>query len=361
MKNTYIRDWNKVYDRFEEWWNRSDVKRPLMRIMAAGKKGSPVPLEKPRDPETLYLDPHYIVSSYRNFCETHFFLADAFPNVDINLGPGSMALYLGSEPGFAWDTLWYREICGSPEEFSKLAYNANNRWWVKHQEIAAEALRLANEDFFVNIPDIIENVDILSALRGPQNLCLDVIEDEKAVLDGVKKIDDLYFQYYDTFFNMLKSPEGIASYTAFSILGKGKTAKVQCDFCALISPIMFRTFVQPSLRRQCRSLDYSMNHLDGPDAIKHVDALMEIKELDALQWTCGAGKPDGGSEQWYPIYDKVRDAGKGLWIMLNDGGPKDWAGSSKKLIQRYGKKGIYLLTPVFPDLQTAEEFSMMFD
>jgi len=361
MKNTYINDWQKIYERFEEWWNLAEVQKPLMRIIAEGKNGNPVPLEQPKDPSSLYLDPHYIVTVFRNICETHYFLDDAFPCVDINLGPGSMALYLGAEPEFAWDTLWYRELFSSPHEFKKLAYNANNKWWLKHQEIVKEAVKLAGDDFYVNIPDIIENVDILSALRGPQNFCFDIIEEEKAVLEGVEKIDDLYFIYYDAFYEMLKTPEEILSYTAFNILGKGKVAKVQCDFCAMISPEMFRTFVQPSLRRQCSKLDHSMYHLDGPDAIKHVDALMEIKELNALQWTCGAGKPDGGSDQWYPVYDKVHDAGKALWIMLYDGGPKDWAESAKKLIQRYGKKGIYLLPPVFPDLSTAEQFSAMFD
>ena len=57
----------------------------------------------------------------------------------------------------------------------------------------------------------------------------------------------------------------------------------------------------PSLQQQCQKLDYTLYHLDGPDAIKHLDALMEIEELDALQWTPGAGKPDGGDELWYPI------------------------------------------------------------
>jgi len=361
MKTTYINNWPQIYDRFNEWWNCVNVKKPLMSIIAAGKKGTTVHQEKPNDPSVIYLDPRYIVTEYRNFCETHFFLADSYPNVDLNLGPGSMALYLGSEPEFAWDTLWYKETISNPGDFDKLAYDPNNKWWLKHQEIIREAVKLADEQFYVNIPDIIENVDILSALRGPQNFCFDIIDEGDTVRRGVEKIDGLYFTYYDAFYETVKSSDDIVSYTAFNILGKGKVAKIQCDFSALISPEIYRTYVQPSLRKQCRELSHSVYHLDGPDAIKHVDALMEIKELNALQWTCGAGKPDGGYEGWYTIYDKVRDAGKGLWIMLSDGGPKDWAESAKRLVQRYGKKGMYLLMPEFPDLRTAEEFSVMFD
>jgi 5-methyltetrahydrofolate--homocysteine methyltransferase len=364
-----VEDWQTVKDRFEQWWNRESwdrptdkpMARPLMRIIAAGKPGRTVPAEKPREPRDQYLDIPAILTGFRNYCETHYFLGDAFPAVDINLGPGSMALYLGGEPEFAWDTVWYREKFESPPEFASLRYDEHNYWWTLHQQMAEEAAALAAGDFYVNIPDIIENLDILSALRGPQNLCYDILDEPEAVRRGLEIIDGVYFRYYDRFYDLLKDDDGSSSYTAFSILGKGRTAKVQCDYCALISPEMFREYVQPSLRKQCRNLDHSLYHLDGPDAIKHVPALMEIEELDALQWTCGAGKPDGGCEKWYPIYDQVREAGKGLWIQLYDGGASAWAESAKRLVKRYGKTGMYFLFPQFASLEEAKKMANLFD
>ena len=138
-------------------------------------------------------------------------------------------------------------------------------------------------------------------------------------------------------------------------------AKLQCDFNALISREMFRDFTQESLAKQCRNLDYSVFHLDGPDAIKHVPVLMDIKELNALQWTCGAGKPDGGHPDWYPIYDQVRAAGKGLHIMIYDGKPEDWEISAQKLVKRYGTAGLYFLFPVFPDMASAQRMMDLFN
>ena len=88
---------------------------------------------------------------------------------------------------------------------------------------------------------------------------------------------------------------------------------------------------------------------------------MEIKELDALQWICGAGKPDAGSEEWYPIWDAAHDAGKGLWIILQDGGPEDWARSAQKLVKRYGATGLYFLFPNFPNLAQARKMEALFD
>jgi 5-methyltetrahydrofolate--homocysteine methyltransferase len=128
----------------------------------------------------------------------------------------------------------------------------------------------------------------------------------------------------------------------------------------MISPEMFREFVQPTLRTQCQKFDHSLYHLDGTGAIKHVPALMEIEDLDAVQWNFETGKPDAGWEKWFPMYDQVRDAGKGLWLNFCDGGPEQWAESAKRIVKRYGNKGIYLLFPEFPDLKTAEEFAASF-
>jgi len=361
MRNTYIDNWETVKDRFEKWWKRESWERPLMHIVASGKTSKNITVvENDREPKDKYLNTLNIIRKYRNFCETHYFLADAFPAANINLGPGSLALYLGGEPEFAWDTVWYREMCSGPEEFRDLHYDEENHWWKFHQNMMKEAVKLSAGDFYVNIPDIIENLDILSALRGPQNLCFDILDNPQAVLEGSKKISALYFKYYDRCYDLLKDRDSSSSYTAFCVMGRGRAAKIQSDFCALISPQVFRELIQPSLAMQCRTLDYSVYHLDGSDAIKHIPALMEIRELNALQWTCGAGKPDGGSPDWYPIYDQVRTAGKGLHITINDGAPEDWEQSAKRLVKRYGATGLYLLFPDFPDLASAQRMASLF-
>jgi 5-methyltetrahydrofolate--homocysteine methyltransferase len=327
-----------------------------MRVIAKGKKGNPAGVEKPADIKNFYLDPVYRAGAYRDYCETHYFMADAYPNLGADIGPGSMALYLGGEPRFSPATVWFEECLDGAEQFPKLAYNENNKWWVLHRQIMAKLNELAKGDFLVNIPDMMENLDILSAMRGPQDMCFEMVDSYDEVKAGVKIIDSIYFKYYDWFYEHLKEADGTSSFTAFNVLGQGRVAKIQCDFSAMLGPDMFRDFVQPSLRKQCRSLKYSIYHLDGPDAIKHLDALMEIEELDALQWTCGAGKPDGASTQWYSIYDKVRAAGKSLWIMIEDGSVQDWADNTQRILDKYGSRGIYFLYPTFEDPEKAQRF-----
>lgn len=360
MNGTYCKDFEAVKQRFEGWWNREDIGRPLMHVTAArGTEPGPAPV--PASLEAKYTDPEYLTRRLRWELERSVLLGDSFPNVSCDLGPGSFALYLGGQPDFREDTVWFRPCLEDASQFADLSYDEENPWWVRHRAILRRLKELAGDEYMVCIPDVIENADILSALRDPQELCYDVIDEPEAVAAGIERLDELYFKYYDALRDITAEPDGTVAYTCFQILGPERIAKIQCDYSALIGPETYRELIVPSLRKQCRNLRYSMYHLDGPDAIKHVDALMTIEELDALQWTCGAGQPDGACERWFPIYDKVRAAGKSLWIQLYDGGPAEWAESTRRILKRYGRNGIYFYYPEFPDVKTAEHFMREFD
>jgi len=344
----YKENWSETKERFDAWWKRSSLGRPMLKLVA--RREQPLEDLEPETPFDVPVDMHLGVvekiKRLKNVIRSHAYMAESFPALDLNIGPGSLAVYLGSEPIFTCDTVWYKEVVRDWREFGALKYDPENYWWKRHLEHIRQAKSLSHDEFLVNIPDIVENVDILSALRGPQNLCYDLIDEPDLIKDYVRQVDQLYFKYYNSLYDIVKLADGSSSYTAYSVWGTGKTAKVQCDFSALMSPSQFREYVQPSLRSQCRLLDHSIYHLDGPDAIKHVDALMEIEELDALQWTAGAGRPDGGCEMWYPIYDKVKAAGKSLWISIYDGNLQKMTDSADKLVKRYGSEGLYLIFPV---------------
>lgn len=344
----YKENWDETKERFCAWWRREKMDRPLMKIVARRDSGvgELKSIRPVKHPEETYLNVERKVNILENYCKTHVFLAESFPSLSVNIGPGSMAIYLGSEPMFTQDTVWFKEcIQDTWEQWGQLKYDPDNHWWKKHIEMVEMAVEMAKDNFLVDIPDIVENVDILAAMRGAERLCYDLIDSPELMKNYIEQIDDLYFCYYDKFYSIVKKEDGSCSYTAFDIWGPGKTAKIQCDFSALMSPGQFEEFVVPSLRNQCKKLDFSLYHLDGPDAVKHLDALLKIDELDAVQWTPGAGNPDGANERWYPIYDEVKNAGKGLWISIYDGDVNTWSNSSRKFVDRYGCDGVYMLFP----------------
>ena len=225
-----------------------------------------------------------------------------------------------------------------------LAYDKDNAWWKLHYNLLKKAKEASQGEFLVNIPDLIENIDTLTSMRGATNTCYDLIDEPELMKRKLSELNELYFKYYDPLYELLKDNQGGSAFSAFQVWGPGKTAKVQCDFNVLMSPEQFREFIKPSLEKQCGALDYSLFHLDGPGAIKHLPAIMEIESLNALQWTAGEGNPDPGNEIWYPIYDKVREAGKSLWIFV-DGDVHAIIEKSKRLVKRYGINALYLLFP----------------
>lgn len=341
----YKKDWEATQQKFINWWNHKNTGRPLMIVMA--KKDDPVPLDPKYEYDfsenfdERYLNAEKIVAHFRNWCENIEFMGESFPNLIADFGPGSVAAYLGCDITFNEKTVWFNEFVEDWEEIAPLKFDPENKWFKKHIELVKACQEASNGDYIVNVPDLMENIDVLASMRGAQDIIFDMMDEPEEVEERIKQVQESYFEYYNRFYDIIKGKDGSSSYTMFSIWGPGKTAKLQCDFSAMMSPQQFRDFIQEPLRQQAKQLDYVLYHLDGPDAIRHVDALMEIDEIDALQWTSGDHGPDGTLEEWDEIYDKVRRAGKSLWIKVYTGTVDDWIKGCDRLVKKYGSDCLY--------------------
>ena len=355
-------------EKFRNYWAHKNTGRPLMCVIARRPEveqysdGTPVeggyldqicqgkyynmPEElKWKDMEDKYQNPQRIVDRYRYFCETHAFLGESFPNLNIDFGPGSLASYLGSEIGFKEDTVWFNKCLDSWDGVPKLTFDPENKWFKKHIQLAKDCQALAGDDFYVDMPDLMENIDVLASLRGAQDILFDLLDEPEMIGERIQEVTDIYYEYYDRFYDIIKDEEGGNAYTVFQIWGPGRTVKLQCDFSAMMSPEDFRKYIQPSLRTQSENVDHVLYHLDGPAAIKHMDALMEIDGIDALQWTSGDAGPDGTLPDWDVIYDKAIAAGKSIWVKVYSGEFEDWIRNVDRIVNKYGSHSLFLLFP----------------
>jgi corrinoid protein of di/trimethylamine methyltransferase len=136
----------------------------------------------------------------------------------------------------------------------------------------------------------------------------------------MQQINDIYFQVFDELYDIIREGDEMA-FCYFSSWAPGKMSKLQSDISTMISVDDYRRFVQPFIREQCQKIDYTLYHLDGVGAMHHLDALLEIKELNAIQWTPGVGEPQGGSPKWYDLYKKILAGGKSImacWVTLDE-------------------------------------------
>ncbi len=355
-------------EKFRNYWAHKNTGRPLMCVIARRPEveqysdGTPVeggyldqicqgkyynmPEElKWKDMEDKYQNPQRIVDRYRYFCQTHAFLGESFPNLNIDFGPGSLASYLGSEIGFKEDTVWFNKCLDGWDGVPKLTFDPENKWFKKHLQLAKDCQALAGDDFYVDMPDLMENIDVLASLRGAQDILFDLLDEPEMIGERIQEVTDIYYEYYDRFYDIIKDEEGGNAYTVFQIWGPGRTVKLQCDFSAMMSPEDFRKYIQPSLRTQSENVDHVLYHLDGPAAIKHMDALMEIDGIDALQWTSGDAGPDGTLPDWDVIYDKAIAAGKSIWVKVYSGEFEDWIRNVDRIVKKYGSHSLFLLFP----------------
>jgi 5-methyltetrahydrofolate--homocysteine methyltransferase len=83
---------------------------------------------------------------------------------------------------------------------------------------------------------------------------------------------------------------------------------LQNDFSCLISSRMFEAYFLPSLEQQTRWVERTIYHLDGPGAIRHLDALLSLPRLDGIQWVPGAGAPE--MSRWIRLLRRIQAGGK---------------------------------------------------
>jgi len=335
-------NWPDTQRRFTRWWNREGL---LIGMWGAPDTGRAVHDEVPAPvrPTTLaerYCDAEFRAAENHHRLSRAVFPAEMLPLAGTDLGPGSLALFCGSQPGFAEDTVWFfpgLESVADPEELPPLRFDPANPWWIISERIVRACVERAQGRYVVGCPDLIENLDILAALRGGQTLCLDLIERPAWVHRKLAEINQLWFDAYDRIHALIRDDEGGSAFGAFCVWGPGKTAKVQCDASAMISPRMFREFVVPPLTAQCAWLDYSLYHLDGTQALVHLDALLEIEPLDAIEWTPQAGLEMGGHRRWHELYRRILAAGKSVQVVAVE--PDEVI----PLLDAVGREGVYLL------------------
>jgi len=103
---------------------------------------------------------------------------------------------------------------------------------------------------------------------------------------------------YDHFDAMLKAGKQL-SVSWMGIPSFGRMHIPSCDFSALISPTMFEEFCLPVLRREVQTMTHNIFHVDGRGVARHIDMILDVPEVHAIQWVQGVGD-DYPIMQWVP-------------------------------------------------------------
>ena len=334
MMHTWKPNLEETKKRYVDWWNHKGI---ILNMWEHFQKGvtphADIPAPPPyRDLNQRWFDPEWRAEYLDWYVAHSSLMADMLPVANTQLGPGSLAAILGGVFEGGEDTIW---IHPNPDYSDDIKFDRNHPNYLLHKNLLKACKKKAQGHYYVGMPDLMEGLDVLAAIKGTDKVLLDTVMQPEVLEHQMQQINDIYFQVFDELYDIIREGDEMA-FCYFSSWAPGKMSKLQSDISTMISVDDYRRFVQPFIREQCQKIDYTLYHLDGVGAMHHLDALLEIEELNAIQWTPGVGEPQGGSPKWYDLYNRILAGGKSImacWVTLDE---------LKPLLDHIGGEGVHI-------------------
>ena len=344
-------DFGRIIERFEAWWHGELVDRPPVSLWIKPSRPFHGPVSRHHTQRERWLDAEFAVNSAIAGMEQNDYLGDSFPVFWPNIGPEITATLFGCELDFSETTSWSHPVINEAEEWNrilKMQPDFNNPYWQAVEQMTDLAIELCDNRFIVGMTDLHGSYDILAALRDPQRLCMDLLDCPELVRRAGEHVAQGYVESFNRSYKKV-SAAGFGSTTWCSTYHSGPAYVPSCDFWCMVSPEIARKMIFPTLQLEIEPLERSIFHLDGPDALRHLDLMLELPQLDAVQWVYGAGH--GCAAEWMPIYRRIRQAGKSLQLIAHD------AADALAVLKQLGPKGLWITiqTP-FPSAAEANAF-----
>ncbi len=343
----YKEDAGEALDRFEAFFQGEVIDRPPVSMRFRNKDAS-FPAEEKAYPslEARWLDIEHRAERAADDMKHWVFAGDALPIVWPNMGPEIFSAWCGCGYEYGEDTTWsIPSIEDWDSDAPRSRFDPQHPLFKKTLRYTELLVELGKGRFIAGLTDFHPGGDHLAAMRDPQRLAMDILDNPDGIKSYLQEIKGDYFEAYDR----LYAPIAAAGMPATSWLPAaafGRYYIPSCDFSALISAAQFEEFFLPGIIDECSFYDRSIYHLDGPGAIRHLDLLLDIPELNAVQWFPGAGHEE--LAQWIPLLKRILAGGKSVVVYPD---PKEL----DLLFEHFSPKGIWLELRNVDDFDTAKK------
>ncbi|MHB8963690.1 MAG: uroporphyrinogen decarboxylase/cobalamine-independent methonine synthase family protein [Saccharofermentanales bacterium] len=312
-----IPDFDRKKKYWDAFWQREVIDRPL--ICVTSLKDGAVPhyhMQNDNISAMACISGNYdpLLRSFLKSVDTTYYGGESIPYMNLTLGPDQYAAFLGAdihaEEGF--QTTWVHSIVDDWKDFEVKIDSRAGSYLDKISRFMAYAADFAKGRFLIGMLDLHSNMDALSALRGPQDLCFDLMDCPDDVHRVLGDVRSTYPSVFATAFKAGGMAKNGSIGWAPTYCADGRFAVIQCDFSCMISPDQAREFVIPAIAEEAAYLDHCVYHYDGKGALGHLDDILAIPDIDVIQWVPGDGNPR--SIEWMDLLHRIQAAGKGLWI-----------------------------------------------
>jgi hypothetical protein len=329
-------DFAETVARFDAWWRGEIVDRPPVTLSVKPSRPYQGPVSRHATERDRWLDIEFNLATAIARMEQQDFLGDSLPIFWSNIGPEITATLLGCDLEFGAHTSWSKPVIEDPAQWTEIARRPadfNNVYWQTMERATALAIEQCAGRFLVGITDLHDSFDMLAALRDPQMLCIDLLECPDLVQPAANHAATVFAQAYQRCFGIVaRAGMGSTCWTPF--YHDGPAFIPSCDFWCMISPDMARDMVAPTKQIEMAGLERSIFHLDGIQALKHLDTTLALPGLTALQWVYGAGH--GPAARWLDVYRRALNDGKSVQVLAES--PAD----ALAVLDALGPRGVWL-------------------
>ena len=340
-------DWQRLEETYEAWWDGT-LKRPLI---LARHNFDPKPQinrgncgDFSKSPEDVIEEMDYNIRNTECYGDAYPFAYWAF------FGAGTVASYLGSpvEPSAKTDTVWMHPLPGEPElKDIHLTLDPKNPWYNRCKDLYWAAVKKWRGKVLIGMNDLGGELDIIASLVGTERLLYELLDEPEEVARLCREVHEIWLKVYWEFMGILSENNYLFG-DWLGLLSKTPYYTQQCDFSYMISPKMFNEFVFPYLEDTAARLTHSLYHLDGKGELPHLDKIMSIDKIQAIQWQPGDGA--GFGYKWIEVYRHIRAAGKKMHIISSN---EDFI----RIAEDIGPEGLYFTT----GFESAEERKKFLD
>jgi hypothetical protein len=259
------------------------------------------------------MDTEHIVESAAAGLHNRVHFADSLPIAWPNLGPEIFSAFYGCTMEYGERTAWSEPILDdlSDDSIASLRLDRESFYFKKLVEMTEALIEAGRGKFIVGYTDMHGGGDAIAAFRDPQALLMDTIENPEAIKRLCDRITTEFLEVYDFFYDIL-SAAGMPSTSWLGATCNGKYHIPSNDFSCMISDDAFEDLFIPGIIRECAHMDRCIYHLDGPQALRYLDRLLDIPEIHAIQWVPGAGQDYWAD--WIEVYQRIQAKKKAFTI-----------------------------------------------
>ena len=174
MINTWKTNLEETKRHYIDWWNHKGIVLNMWEHFQEGvKPHANIPEPKPyKDLNQRWFDPEWRAEYLDWYVAHSSLMADMLPVANTQLGPGSLAAILGGVFEGGEDTIW---IHPNPNYSDDIQFDPQHPNWLLHKALLKACKQKAQGHYYVGMPDLMEGLDVLAAIKGTDKVLLDTV------------------------------------------------------------------------------------------------------------------------------------------------------------------------------------------